>query len=204
MGEKKCSRCADYKRLAEFTRSAKSADGHGYYCTPCRKAYADENRERRRQRERGRPRNRDLTAWRADNAEHISEYKRAYRAVNRERLAAYDAEYRDSTPGWREKSRVYAREWRKRNPGLARMKDDRRRALKANAFVEDVDIAIVYEASAGICYVCGDHIDPALKFPDLHSLTLEHVHPLSRGGSHSYANCSVSHYRCNSSKGASI
>ena len=133
----------------------------------------------------------------------MAEYKREYRAANRSEIASYDYAYREANA---ERLLADARErssaWRRENPDKARAKDSRRRALKAGAFVEDVDVMAVYESEGGSCFVCREPIDLSLKFPDRESLTLEHVIPLALGGKHAYENCSVSHYGCNSSKGS--
>ena len=60
----------------------------------------------------------------------------------------------------------------------------------------------VYERDGWVCGICGDPIDPALRFPDPGSATLDHRRPLSRGGSHTLDNVQAAHLTCNASKGA--
>lgn len=69
------------------------------------------------------------------------------------------------------------------------------------AFVENVDLWSVYNRDEGICAICGlpvpDINDPA----NVWSPTVDHIVPLSVGGSHSYHNCQLSHRLCNCFKG---
>jgi 5-methylcytosine-specific restriction endonuclease McrA len=61
-------------------------------------------------------------------------------------------------------------------------------------WIEDVDRQIVLERDEGICHICSDPVDP-------NEWHLDHVVPLSKGGTHEYANVAVSHPFCNESKG---
>lgn len=74
------------------------------------------------------------------------------------------------------------------------------RALKLDAWSEDVMPAVVYERDAWICQLCHEPIDRVLKWPDPRSASVDHALPLSRGGLHSYANTQASHLHCNTSK----
>lgn len=51
------------------------------------------------------------------------------------------------------------------------------------------------------CGICGLPIDPALKYPHPFSVTVDHVVPLTRGGTHHDSNLQPAHARCNTSKG---
>lgn len=76
----------------------------------------------------------------------------------------------------------------------------RYRARKRAVFVEDVDVLVVADRAGWVCGICGQHIDRNLKWPNVGSLSLDHVKPISRGGFHCYANCQPAHFFCNSSK----
>lgn len=60
----------------------------------------------------------------------------------------------------------------------------------------------VYDRDRQRCHICGEHIDWSLKSPDPAGFTIDHVVPLSRGGTHTYANVASAHRSCNSAKGA--
>jgi 5-methylcytosine-specific restriction endonuclease McrA len=47
------------------------------------------------------------------------------------------------------------------------------------------------------CFVCGKHV----KEPNA---TLEHITPLSKGGSDEIENLSISHYQCNNARGNNV
>ena len=59
--------------------------------------------------------------------------------------------------------------------------------------------------SQDICGICGQPIDPALKYPHPMSKSLDHIIPIDRGG-HPFdkANMQVAHLQCNRMKGARL
>ena len=70
--------------------------------------------------------------------------------------------------------------------------------------VEPIDAAIIFERDGWACRICGLPVDSALPYPDPMSKSLDHVMPLSRGGSHTPANVQLAHLFCNLSKGARV
>jgi len=85
------------------------------------------------------------------------------------------------------------------NPELYRMigrkRSQTRRARMRNAFVEYVDPQIVFERDEAICQLCLEPIEPGEKWE------LDHIVPLSKGGSHTEANTQIAHLECNRVKG---
>lgn len=84
----------------------------------------------------------------------------------------------------------------------SRLKQARRNKIKrrirlSSQFMEDVDFLVMAERDNWICHICSGHIDPALKYPNRYSLSVDHVIPLSKGGTHGYGNCKSSHWICN-------
>lgn len=53
-----------------------------------------------------------------------------------------------------------------------------------------------------VCQICLWPIDPRLKHPDRWSATLDHVVPLSEGGSDDMANLRLAHRYCNRLRGS--
>lgn len=106
---------------------------------------------------------------------------------------------------WRRWARATGRE---KNP----VWDDRRRSnyeirrarKKSNGRVEDFQNVDVYERDNWICGVCGLKVDPCLRWPDPMSASLDHIIPLSRGGSHTLDNVQLAHLVCNERKSASV
>jgi len=88
------------------------------------------------------------------------------------------------------------RRWRQKHPEKVRDKVARRRALKkGNGPAESIDYRVVYERDMGICGICYEPVSSR-------NWHLDHVIPLSKGGTHTYGNVQVSHPECNLSKGA--
>lgn len=77
----------------------------------------------------------------------------------------------------------------------------RRRVRKKAAFVEEVWRPVLFKRDNWICQLCGDPVDPNLKYPDPMCASVDHIVPLSAGGEHSYANTQLAHALCNSLKG---
>jgi len=104
--------------------------------------------------------------------------------------------------------KVYNQHWNLENPEQARMYKERRRARVINAFVEDVDAREIYERDGYLCHICGQAVDPGLKYPDPMSASLDHIIPLAAGieagGLHSRTNVAMAHLRCNIKKGPRV
>ncbi|WP_405943184.1 HNH endonuclease [Streptomyces sp. NBC_00207] len=77
---------------------------------------------------------------------------------------------------------------------------DKRRALERNAFVAPVNRAQVYERDHWTCQLCREPVMRHEVVPHPQAPTLDHIVPLSRGGTHEPANVQLAHYRCNSIK----
>ena len=77
---------------------------------------------------------------------------------------------------------------------------DRRRTAKSAAFVERVYRAKVYERDGWCCQLCGRKVNRNAVVPHPNAPTLDHILPLSKGGTHEYANVQLAHFLCNSLK----
>lgn len=77
-----------------------------------------------------------------------------------------------------------------------------RRAQAVRAGYEIVSRAAVFERDRWTCHLCGKaaHRDAQAPY-DPHVATLDHVIPLSKGGSHTMENLRTAHFICNSRKG---
>lgn len=71
----------------------------------------------------------------------------------------------------------------------------RRRDNLREAFMQDIDRELIFDIYNGTCYLCGIDLDPN----DWH---LDHIHPISKGGKHSYHNVAPSCGPCNLAKWA--
>lgn len=73
----------------------------------------------------------------------------------------------------------------------------RRRAIEQGVEAEDIDRRVVFARDGWVCGICGESIDPALKHPDKRSVSLDHILPLARGGTHTYDNVQAACLGCN-------
>lgn len=153
-------------------------------------------------------------AYREANRERIAEYQRAYREANRDRLRAYDrARYparRENVLEYlrayyeanKEKFRTAGHKWKltnkERRVALDRAAVERRRArnLGAEGTYTAADVQAQYERQKGRCYWCGVRVGDTYH--------VDHVVPLSRGGSNWPENLVVACPTCNMSKGAKL
>jgi 5-methylcytosine-specific restriction endonuclease McrA len=122
-------------------------------------------------------------------------YARKYRAENLEKCLESQRLYREANPD-RFKNNTPARRIRHRELQAVR------RARMRDTAVEYVDYRIVFETANYRCQACGitcpeDAVFPARDFP-----SLDHIVPLSKGGSHTYENTQCLCLGCNLSKGA--
>ncbi len=94
--------------------------------------------------------------------------------------------------------------WKRRNPDrlreLARRHSSRRRALQLATTVETFTEADIRALHGDDCYLCDQPIDYDLPFPDPFSPSVDHIVPLSKGGTHTLDNVAMTCLRCNQSK----
>jgi len=219
MTSKQCSRCRQTKPVAEFHRQQQAKDGLQSACKSCRSAVAARAYESEEASKRAR--RTELTKrWRRLNPGAVREAARRYRENNSEKrraqFAAWAAKNRDrlkeyertrvrkpqerearrrANKKWRQRNkdalRVKQREWRARNRQQAREQVQRRRALKAAAPAFTLMTRDLSRLTGAACIACGAPAD-----------SLDHIIPLSRGGSHGVGNLAPMCRTCNSSKGA--
>jgi 5-methylcytosine-specific restriction endonuclease McrA len=72
-----------------------------------------------------------------------------------------------------------------------------RRRRRVMAKGEEIDPLTVFERAQWICFVCGELIDCEQRYPSDWCATVEHIFPISEGGTHTYDNVTASHRRCN-------
>lgn len=108
----------------------------------------------------------------------------------RQQNAARTRRYLEKHP---ERQKALRRKWEEANRDKLRGYEEKRRALKRDAFVEEVDRNVLYERDEGHCGICYKPVDPD-------NFHVDHAIPLTKGGEHSYANCQVAHPACNRRK----
>ena len=189
---KRCCRCKTDQDVSEFCRDRQTRDGLSARCRSCRREL---NREQY-----------------AKNPAPRREARMRYYVANKELEAERHRMWREANPGW---SAVNNRKWREANPAAAsayhaanrdksRARWLRREALKRSATVGDVDLEALWVANVGQCQLCGDSIDRTLDAPHSMSASVDHIVPLSKGGTHEQANLQWAHLMCNKKKGARL
>src|SRR5690625_393745 len=98
--------------------------------------------------------------------------------------------------------------WKKRNRerylAQERERMRRRRALILETQTDTFTDEDVRMAHGDDCYLCGKRINFRLSWPNPKSPSLDHVIPLSRGGTHTLENCAMTHWECNHKKNANL
>ena len=87
---------------------------------------------------------------------------------------------------------------RKQSAILANLRRKSSISSRPRDFFKRVDI---FERDDWTCHICSQEIDPALKHPDQFSAVVDHVIPVSKGGSDTLNNVKAAHQRCNAVKG---
>ena len=187
---KTCTQCKVSKPLDEFPPHNRSSDGKQTKCRACRAAnqreYARRHPDRKRESDR---------RYRSQHTEQVTEKKRDWSDRNREKLNQQSAEWRMAN---REKRNAIVRDYRARHPESYRLTAERCRARKSAADgsctkAEWVSILKRY-APDSRCPACGK----------VGALTMDHIVPLSLGGSNAPDNLQPLCNRCNAKKGQRI
>lgn len=155
----------------------------GCRCDDCRtanNAYAKELRDRGPEKYRARN-----LAYCEQNREKESARAKRWYAQNQDRA----------------KTRI--KEWQKANPDKVRAA--KRTGIAKKRLIEGAEFesGIDYESLwTGCCGICGEPMDRTLERGFRESPTIDHIMPLSKGGSHIVDNLQWAHWSCNSGKGA--
>jgi len=184
---KKCGKCKELKEQNAFNRNAASPDGLYSMCRVCSaiKSRAYRARPEIRAREAVR-----LAADYAARRDELLRRRHERYAANRERELARNREWSDAN---KERHRELCRAWAKKNPVAARALVARRRAIKLRApgryTASDVGAMLVDQC--GRCANCRT---------ELRLMQVDHIVPLSRGGSNWPSNLQLLCETCNKRK----
>lgn len=74
---------------------------------------------------------------------------------------------------------------------------------KVYAQGDDIDPVTLFDKHDWVCYGCGEEIDRRKRFPSVMAATIEHIVPISKGGTHTWDNVRPAHAICNFRKGDS-
>jgi 5-methylcytosine-specific restriction endonuclease McrA len=131
--------------------------------------------------------------YRTECIECGSKYDSQYLKKYPEKKSEKDKRYRKKHP---EKVKEQKRRWWKNNPYKIKEKGRKRRVLKHDAEGTHTitDLKYIYDHQKGICGKCG-------KYIPFDKMTVDHIIPLSWGGSNYASNIQLLCFSCNSSKG---
>jgi 5-methylcytosine-specific restriction endonuclease McrA len=193
---KHCSQCKQELSFDSFHKCKANSTGRKSACKSCLKieaaAYKKANPEKVRQ---------SKSKWNSANKEKKRLTQALYRQDNKEKLAEYSKRYASEHKAQRNinnkkyrvqnqaKESARKKRYALENPTIIRSASSRRRALLLGAktfLVTDKEIAALYRLP---CFYCGDKAQH-----------LDHVIPLSRGGTHGIGNLVPACLFCNSSK----
>lgn len=191
---KTCNTCRLTLPLSEFSPE-KKGDGYKYRCKPCNRAASKTPEARERARV-------NAARWRARNPERFKEVQRAYYQRNPEARRATAQSWRDRNP---ERVMQYRREWYAANDGAALMaakraahplaakaansKSNWNRRTAPAARLRQLDPAVLAPLLCDPCAYCGEGAG-----------TVDHIVPVSDGGTSEWQNLTGACKACNSSK----
>ena len=141
--------------------------------------------------------------YKAKHVDAVRACRRAWKKRNRERLlAAERMRYWKNLE--KERARQQAKRQRAGYKAQEAAKASRRRARLARApLVEKLNLSVIASEQDGCCAYCVRQMSKAAKRGEMRSdtVTLDHVVPLTCGGSHVRSNVVAACWECNMSKG---
>lgn len=183
-GFRRCTKCAELKpaTIEYFNAGKRYKGGWRSQCKECERAYNERNKDRVRKRR---------SAHRAANKDRIAERYRIWAAANREHRNAYNRKYHAKQ---RAKTKADERAWYVGNTEEINTatRNRRARAFKAEGIHTADDVRRQHKAQRGKCYYCGVKVGKMYH--------VDHVIPLSRGGSNGPENIVIACQFCNTSK----
>lgn len=158
-------------------------DGHCVTCT--------NERQRRYYRDNPEPKKANAKKWKQQNPDRKKELDSRWQKENKDRANESKQKWLRNNPG---RAKEAARGWRKRNPDKKMAIEENRRARKNNTggSYTGPEWKALVESYGGRCLCCGR--------TDVR-LTVDHIVPISKGGSSDIGNIQCLCVQCNSSKG---
>lgn len=194
-----CSKCEEYRYPSDFPTRKDTKDGLSFWCRGCMKTYMKKYNENKKRNQSS------LTPQQLEKIEIIQTQRKTCARCKRPK--PLDEFHNCKQLGLRKFS--YCRQCksdldkldRQTNKDKYRNNDARRRAQMRNVKTESVDRNLIYTRDDRICQICLQTIDSSLQWPDPQSFSIDHIIPISKGGTHTYANVQSAHLLCNIKKG---
>lgn len=181
-----CSRCNEPKPLIEFIPDPGARFGRAYYCRPCFRSWARARRAFQKAQYKAKAR-----SFYLKHREAVLAQNRMYRVSNRLRLTVMRGLRYDIDPN---PVRDRVRRWQRSNPDRVAQHRIARQRLKRAAGADALTPRQWRQILALFDYRC------AYCWRKLSRPTLDHLTPLSRGGSHIASNAVPACSRCNHRK----
>lgn len=99
-----------------------------------------------------------------------------------------------------ERVRAQLDRYQKAHPEALRQAGRVRRARKRGAFVAPVNEREIFERDRWVCQLCRKRVNKRLKYPHPMCASIDHIIPLSLGGTEEPANVHLAHLVCNERK----
>ncbi len=116
------------------------------------------------------------------NREKRREYAKQYYVLNSEKVLEHNKQYH------------------KNHRELRRSYEHNRKAVKFGIDSERFHDIEIFKRDNWVCGICGERVDRNLVHPHPYSKNLDHIIPISKGGSHTRMNTQCSHRVCNIKK----
>jgi 5-methylcytosine-specific restriction endonuclease McrA len=225
--EKRCTKCRAIKPADQFYKDAHHSDGLKSCCKACASAAQKVRYEANPESARAKTRewyraNHDRALayaeqyrkvntekvcestrrWRAKSQDKIKESRRQYYQEHKEQChvrfrqwyQSHRSEQLARMEAFRKVHPDYFSDWDDRNREKKRGSTNKRRAILRKVTVGEVSREEVFRRDRGICHICGKKLTPQMWH-------LDHLIPLSKGGSHTPENVAVACPRCNIRRG---
>lgn len=185
---KQCTKCKEWKSLSEFAESKTSKDGLRYWCKECMairwKLWYQANKDKKRERDR---------EYQRANPDKKREYNKRFREKSPEKASATTQRWRENHPEeYKARSRTDGQRWYKNNPEAVKVRSHRRRTHKINSSGNFT--AEEWEA------LCKQYDYLCLCCKEQKPLTVDHVIPISKGGTNNIDNIQPLCQSCNCRK----
>lgn len=181
-----CVACGSTENERRADRRMRS--GWSSYCRACANAKSLEWKRNNQERQLA-----TTKAWREANPEKVKQYRAKPEVREQERAAALKWRHENQ-----ERAKANDAAWRVNNPEKARLKDQKRRAMKLGASdgstISACDIEAMLADQHGMCAYCKCKLNGKYH--------IDHFVPLARDGLHSRDNLILSCPSCNLQKGA--
>lgn len=194
-----CSKCNKNKSKQEFPKQSKCKDGLNYWCKSCYKEYRDDNKDRIKsinalwQRNNPEKCNANTSKWAKNNLKKCAEKAKRWRNNNPDKAKEIDKRSRLKNP---EKYEFYRKRWQSNNKDRLLIHWRNRNARKKNSEgkynLEDIKKLLEYQK-----YKCVNCYKSVKK-----SYHVDHINPLSKGGTNWPENLQILCPTCNLRKNA--